>query len=225
VEENRRPTEVAILFQYASGPAREYAQLAASKEENVISVTRLSAGILVVPLIVTACGGGTPPAPEQAAASASNSQVLMQLRSDWQAQKDMMMKIADAMPENKFSYKSTPPQRNYGEQIMHVASTNVDLLKILAGSAPAPAFTAESAKTKADILKALGDSYDYGTALMNELSETTILEPVKDSPPWLGPASHARIIWTLLAHSMDIYGQMAVYLRLNGIVPPASRGV
>jgi uncharacterized damage-inducible protein DinB len=191
-----------------------------------MSVTRLVTCILTVPLIVTACGGGTPAAPEQtAAAPAPNSQVLMQLRSDWQAQKDMLMKIADAMPENKFAYKSTPPQRTYGEQIMHVASTNVDLLKVLGGSAAAPGFTAESAKTKADILKALGDSYDYGTALLNELSETTVLEPVKDSPPWLGPASHARIIWTLLAHTMDIYGQMAVYLRLNGIVPPASRGV
>lgn len=192
-----------------------------------MSVTRLVTCILTFPLcIVTACGGGTPAAPEQAAAApAPNSQVLMQLRSDWQAQKDMLMKIADAMPENKFTYKSTPPQRTYGEQIMHVASTNVDLLKVLRGSAAAPGFTAESAKTKADILKALGDSYDYGTALLNELSETTVLEPVKDSPPWLGPASHARIIWTLLAHTMDIYGQMAVYLRLNGIVPPASRGV
>ena len=191
-----------------------------------MSVTRLAAGILVVPLIVTACRSGTPPAPEQApTAAAPNSQVLMQLRSDWQAQKDMMMKIADAMPENKFSYRSTPPQRNYGEQIMHVASANVDLLKVLGGSAAAPAFTAESAKTKADILKALGDSYDYGTALLNELSETTVLEPVKDAPSFLGPSSRARILWTLLAHSMDIYGQMAVYLRLNGIVPPASRGV
>jgi uncharacterized damage-inducible protein DinB len=191
-----------------------------------MSVTRLATGVLMVSLAVGACGGGTPAAPEQAAATpAPNSQVLMQLRSDWQAQKDMMMKIADAMPENKFSYKSTPPQRNYGEQIMHVALTNADLLKVLGGNATAPGFTAESAKTKAEILKALGDSYDYGTALLNELSETTILEPVKDSPPWLGPASHARIVWTLLAHSMDIYGQMAVYLRLNGIVPPASRGV
>ena len=189
-------------------------------------VTRLATGVLMVPLIVTACGGGAPAIPEQgAAAPAPTSQVLVQLRSDWQAQKDMMMKIADAMPENKFSYKSTPPQRNYGEQIMHVALTNVELLKVLAGNATAPGFTAESAKTKAEILKALGDSYDYGTALLNELSETTVLEPVKDSPPWLGPASHARIVWTLLAHSMDIYGQMAVYLRLNGIVPPASRGV
>lgn len=191
-----------------------------------MSVTRLATSILMAALIVTACGGGTPAAPEQpAAAPTPNSQVLTQLRSDWQAQKDMMMKIADAMPENKFSYKSTPPQRSYGEQIMHVASTNVELLKILGGNATAPGFTAESAKTKAEILKALGDSYDYGTALLNEFSEATVLEPVKESPPWLGPASRARIIWTLLAHSMDIYGQMAVYLRLNGIVPPASRGV
>jgi len=191
-----------------------------------MSISRLAAGILVVPLIFAACGRGTSPAPEQATtAAAPNSQVLMQLRSDWQAQKDTMMKIADAMPENKFGYKSTPAQRNYGEQIMHVASSNVELLKVLGGNAAAPGFTAESATTKADILKALGDSYDYGTALMNELSETSVLEQVKDSPSFLGPSSRARILWTLLAHSMDIYGQMAVYLRLNGIVPPASRGV
>ena len=191
-----------------------------------MSVTRLATGLVMVSLVVTACGGGTSPAPEQTtAAPAPTSQVLMQLRSDWQAQKDMMMKIADAMPENKFSYKSTPPQRSYGEQIMHVASANVDLLKVLGGNAAAPAFTAESAKTKADMLKALGDSYDYGTALLNEFSEATVLEPVKDAPSFLGPSSRARIVWTLLAHSMDIYGQMAVYLRLNGIVPPASRGV
>ena len=189
-------------------------------------MSRVATSIVIVPLVITACGSGRAPAPEQAAAPpAPNSQVLMQLRSDWQAQKDLMMKIADAMPENKFGYKSTPAQRNYGEQIMHVASSNVELLKVLGGNAAAPAFTAESAKTKADILKALGDSYDYGTALMNELSETTVLEQVKDSPSFLGPSSRARILWTLLAHSMDIYGQMAVYLRLNGIVPPASRGV
>jgi uncharacterized damage-inducible protein DinB len=192
-----------------------------------MSVARVITGVLVFPLAIAACGGGTTPAasPERSvAATRPNSQVLMQLRADWQAQKDTMMKIADAMPEDKFSYKTTPPQRNYGEQIMHVATANVELLKVLVGKAAPPAFTAESAKTKADILKALGDSYDYGTALLNELTETTILEPVKDPPPFLGPSSRARIVWTLLAHSMDIYGQMAVYLRLNGIVPPASRG-
>ena len=47
------------------------------------------------------------------------------------------MKIADAMPEDKFSYKSTPAQRNYGEQILHVASMNVTVLKDV-GTAPPP---------------------------------------------------------------------------------------
>jgi uncharacterized damage-inducible protein DinB len=193
-------------------------------------VFRLIVGIVIVGLggAMTACGGGATPAPPAAAeapAPAPSSQVLRDLRTDWQAQKDTMMKIADAMPEGKVGYKSTPPQRNYGEQIMHVALTNVELLKVLGGKTPPPAFTVESAKTKADILKALSDSYDYGTALLNEESESTIGSSVKDSPPWLGPATRARIYWTLLAHTMDIYGQMAVYLRLNGIVPPASRGV
>jgi len=190
-----------------------------------MAVCRLVAGIVLVGLgaVVGACGGTAPAA--TAPNSAPMSQVLRDLRTDWKAQKDTMMKIADAMPEAKFGYKTTPPQRNYGEQIMHVALTNVELLKVLSGKATPPTFTAESAKTKADILKAMADSYDYGTTLLNEESESTIGQPVKDSPPFLGPATRARIYWTLLAHTMDIYGQMAVYLRLNGIVPPASRGV
>ena len=193
-------------------------------------VFRLIAGIVIVGLggAMTACGGGATPAPPAAAeapAPAPSSQVLRDLRTDWQAQKDTMMKIADAMPEGKFGYKSTPPQRNYGEQVMHVALTNVELLKVLGGKAAAPTFSAESVKTKGDMLKALADSYDYGTALLNEESEATIGQPMKDSPAWLGPSTRARIVWTLLAHTMDIYGQMAVYLRLIGIVPPASRGV
>ena len=157
-------------------------------------------------------------------APTSQSAVLSDLLKDWMSQKDTMMKIADAMSEDKFGYKSTSPQRSYGEQIMHVALVNVDLLKLLRGKAVAPSFTAESAKTKAEILKALAESYDYGTALLNEETEATIGQAIQDSPSWLGPSTRARIVWTLLVHSMDIYGQMAVYLRLNGIIPPASRG-
>ena len=188
-------------------------------------VFRLTAGIVIVGLggAMTACGGGAPPAPPAAAeapAPAPSSQVLRDLRTDWQAQKDTMMKIADAMPEGKFGYKTTPPQRNYGEQIMHVALTNVEMLKAIGGKTAPPSFTAESAKTKPDILKALADSYDYGTALLNEQTDATINQTVLD---FLGPSTRGRIFWSLLAHSMDVYGQMAVYLRLNGIVPPASR--
>jgi len=50
-----------------------------------------------------------------------------------------MMKIADAMPEDKFGYKSTPAQRSYGEQVLHVATVNMALLGTIGGKAAAPA--------------------------------------------------------------------------------------
>jgi uncharacterized damage-inducible protein DinB len=191
---------------------------------------RMFAPVLAMGMFcVVACGGGTAPsatnsAPAPAAVPAAGSETVRgDLIKDWQSQKDTMMKIADAMPENKFGYKATPAERSYGEQIMHVALVNAELLKVVGGTAPAPAFTAESAKTKADILKALGDSYDYGTALLNEQTDATITGTVDAA--FLGKSTRARVFGVLMAHSMDIYGQMAVYLRLNGIVPPASRGV
>jgi uncharacterized damage-inducible protein DinB len=188
---------------------------------------------LALTFFLAGCGGGTTPTGEPAPADtapasapapgAGQASVLGDLLKDWQNQKDTLMKIADAMPENKFGYKSTPAQRTYGEQVMHVALVNVDLLKVIKGAATPPSFTAESAKTKADILKALDESYDYGAALLKEQTDATITGTVDAS--FLGPSTRARVFWALLAHSMDIYGQMAVYLRLNGIVPPASRGV
>jgi uncharacterized damage-inducible protein DinB len=180
-------------------------------------------------LVITACGGGTPPAEQAVAPAAGPAQipggatVLGDLVKDWARQKETMTRIADAMPEDTFGYKSTPAQRSYGEQIMHVATVNVDILKLVGGQAAAPSFTAESAKTKAQILQALTESYDYGDALLNEQTDATITGTVEAA--FLGPSTRSRVFWFLLGHSMDIYGQMAVYLRLNGIVPPASRGV
>ena len=179
---------------------------------------------------ITACGGGTPPAQDGAAApsatpapAAGGATVRGDLIKDWERQKESLMRIADAMPEDKFGYKSTPAQRSYGEQVMHVALVNVDLLKLVGGKAAPPSFTADSVKTKADMLNALAESYDHGIALLTEQTDATLDETVDGA--FLGPSTRARLFWFLLGHSMDIYGQMAVYLRLNGIVPPASRGV
>lgn len=182
-------------------------------------------------LAVAACGSGAPPAAETAApaqaeapaAAAGGPTVRGDLIKDWERQKATLLAIADAMPEDKFGFKSTPAQRSFGEHVMHVATVNVDILKLVGGQVPAPAFTAESAKTKADILKALGESYDHGIALLNEQTDASIEGTVEAA--FLGPSTRARVFWFLLGHSMDSYGQLAVYLRLNGIVPPASRGV
>jgi hypothetical protein len=152
-------------------------------------------------------------------AQAQPAALKAELLKDWTGLKDTMMKIADAMPEDKFGYKSTPPQRSYGEQVLHVATVNMALLGTVGAKAAAPTINAK-ATAKADILKALSDSFDYGTAILNEQTPDTLLQIVKAR--FLGESTRARVFYFMLGHTWDIYGQMAVYLRLNGVVPPAS---
>jgi hypothetical protein len=161
---------------------------------------------------------------------AQSATIASDLLKDWRAQKETMMKIADAMPADKFGYKPTPPQRSYGEQILHVAGANVMLLKFLGAKAATPLALVETdfatfglkMTAKPEILKALSDSFDYGEAVLKELSAASFGETMK-GPPWIGEATRAKMVYYTMGHNLDIYGQMVVYLRLNGGVPPASR--
>lgn len=150
-------------------------------------------------------------APEGAAQAVS---IHADVMKDWTSLKATMEKIANAMPEDKFTYKSTPAQRDFGQQILHIAQVNARFL----GGTPAAATTTG----KAAVIKAMNDSFDVGTAQLQALNDQTILQAAVGAPPFLGPSTKARIFNFLIGHTWDIYGQMAVYLRLNGIVPPAS---
>lgn len=148
---------------------------------------------------------------------------------DWQRMKQTMMGIADAMPEGNFDYTSTPEQRSFGEQILHVAGGNVMLLGFLGADATGPTVDPRNLRTfgytatsKADILQALSDSFDYGEAALREFDDDGMLA-LANGPPFLGTPSRVRLLYFVIGHAWDIYGQLAVYLRLNDIVPPASR--
>ena len=140
---------------------------------------------------------------------------------------------AEAMPEDKFNFAPTQGEfkgvRTFALQIKHVANTNFTLFSMLLGEKP-PANVdpkadngPEKMTSKADIVKFLKDSFAMGHRAMNAMSEATLTERLADpegkgpGPTRLGAAS--LTIW----HSFDHYGQMVEYLRMNGIVPPASR--
>jgi hypothetical protein len=151
------------------------------------------------------------------------------LLADWQQQKRTMMGIAEAMPEATFDYKPTPAQRTYAQQILHIAGANVYLMRHLGGATTAPGvdttdFTVFglTATTKTEVLAALAEGYDYGLAVLQELSDEQLVETIA-GPPYLGNVTRVKMAYFTLSHAMDIYGQMAVYLRLNGVTPPASR--
>jgi hypothetical protein len=82
---------------------------------------------------------------------------------------------------------------------------------------------AEMPADKDAAIKALDDSFEYGTAPLTRQSDQTLLQAAPAPLKFLGPASRARLITFLVGHTWDIYGQMVVYPRLNGHVPPASQ--
>jgi uncharacterized damage-inducible protein DinB len=143
---------------------------------------------------------------------------------DWTRLKETMMKIAEAMPEEKFGFRATPPERTWGEQILHVAEANVVQMGRFSSKAMAPSVNMK-ATSKAEVLKALADSFDFGTAALNEQTDQSMLLTAENTryDRFMSPSTRARVVYYVIGHTWDIYGQMAVYLRLNGITPPASQ--
>jgi uncharacterized damage-inducible protein DinB len=142
------------------------------------------------------------------------------VQADWARSMRLLMTTAEAMPEDKWTYKSTPAQRSFGEQVMHIVQVDQKLLGGLGGKTPAPKINT-GATSRADVLAALRQSLEYGQAVIKEFDDQGLLERVPGM--FLGAsASRVRLINFSISHGQDIYGQMVVYLRLNGIVPPAS---
>jgi uncharacterized damage-inducible protein DinB len=139
---------------------------------------------------------------------------------------------AEAMPEDKYGYAPTEGEfkgvRTFAQQVKHVAATNFELAAaILQVKSPVEVGDDEagpaSIKTKADILAFLKDSFVYLHKAVATINEKNEVESIQS--PW-GQSTVTRLGLTTLTvgHCFDHYGQMVVYLRHNGIVPPASKG-
>jgi uncharacterized damage-inducible protein DinB len=163
-------------------------------------------------------GGGRGRGPAAPACSTLACDML----ADWTNTAGLVAGIVDAMPEDKFGFKPTPAQQSFAERVMHIVQVDSKLLSGLGAKTPAPAINM-SATSKADILAAVKQSYAWGETVLKEFNDQQLLERVTPMP-FLGPsASRVRIISYDLQHTQDIYGQLVVYLRLNGVTPPASR--
>ena len=152
----------------------------------------------------------------------SCSNLVCDLRNDWDRNNVMVASVATAMPEEMYGFKPTPAQETFGQRVLHVASIHVQLLQSLGAKTKAPDLNFK-ATSKAEILSVLQGAGDYGNAVMKEFSEAQLAERAPSLPFMGGSASRQRILNFLMMHAMDTYGQLAVYLRLCGVTPPLSR--
>lgn len=139
---------------------------------------------------------------------------------------------AEAMPEDKFNFspESLPIPgddykgvRSFAVQVKHIAASNYFLWLPLTGDA-VPASIKDGngpaeLKSKAEILKLLRDSFALGHKAAATLTPENMLQPAGSSK---GTRLHRAEF--AIAHAYNHYGQMVEYLRMNGIIPPASRG-
>lgn len=141
-----------------------------------------------------------------------------------------LVPAVEAMPEEKFGFAPTGGEfkgvRTFGQQAKHVAAVNYIVAAAILGE-KAPVDTGgesgpDSVKSKADIVKFLKDSYVYAHKAVASINEGNAVAPIKN-PFGEGTATRLGIGTAFAWHGFDHYGQMVVYLRLNAIVPPASR--
>ena len=144
------------------------------------------------------------------------------VQSDLDRTRELILALVNAMPEDKFGFKPTPAQQSFGERVMHIVTVDGFLFNSLGGKTAAPTIN-QKATSKADILAALKQSYDWQAAVLKEFNDQQLIERVMP-PPFLGSsASRVKVFYYDLQHTEDIYGQLVVYLRLNGVTPPASQ--
>jgi hypothetical protein len=137
---------------------------------------------------------------------------------------------AEAMPEDKYSFAPTSGEfkgvRTFAQQAKHVAAVNYLVGSAILEEKPPVDLGSENGpdaiKTKADIVKFLKDSFAYVHRAVRSINEGNLLSPIK-SPFGEGMVTRLGMATLIVGHCFDHYGQMVEYLRMNNIVPPASR--
>jgi len=207
----------------------------------LVALALVAICLLFVPKALSQ-GGGTPatpassPTPQAQQAPQPAPSIAGVVEREVSASEKLIVEAADAMPEDKFNF--TPQSlnipgsdykgvRSFALQVRHIAAVNYILWSPLTGD-PVPAGIKgpnwrdgpEELKTKAEIMKFLKDSYALGHKAAATLSPDNLVEqvPVRDAK-----FTRLRQVMHANDHASEHYGQMVEYLRMNGIVPPASR--
>ena len=144
----------------------------------------------------------------------------------------LIVSAADAMPADKYGFAPTDGEfkgvRTFGQQVKRLAATN-HILAAAALREPPPADAGDEAgpetvRTKAEVLDYLNGSFEHLARAIDAIGdEHATVKPSPISP--LKGTETTRLALTVEAmiHAFDHYGQMVEYLRMNGVVPPASR--
>ncbi len=151
----------------------------------------------------------------------SPSQVVL---DSWNDIGRKLIAMAEDFPEDKYDFKPTPAQRSFAEQLLHAAGANYFFTTLAMGQKP-PAEEdpkRDRYKTKADVVTFVKKSFADGAAVIKVKGDKGMSDLAID-PDSNQQVRVSDMAYGFIEHSGEHYGQLAVYYRVAGLVPPESR--
>ena len=152
-----------------------------------------------------------------ATASAADDNIVGPLRTQWGMTRDLVVNLVQVMPEDKYDYKPTPEIRSFRENVAHLILENYTFMSLVAGDPPPDKAKIDALKSRDELTKALAESYAFGERTLAALTDAKAVEKVT-------MRGQSVLRWYPVLYniqdSMDHYGNLVVYVRLNGLVPP-----
>jgi uncharacterized damage-inducible protein DinB len=131
---------------------------------------------------------------------------------------ELNLKFAEKMPAEHYSFRPVPEIRSYAEQALHIASTNVFFTSsYLVGMDPPEINFEPEEPTKEQVIALMKQSDEYVKNHISGLSDEAMAEEVET---FAGVLSREGVCWFMRDHMTHTRGQMVIYLRLKGFVPP-----
>jgi len=141
------------------------------------------------------------------------------LKQSWTNIRDLLTKMAERMPEENYRFKPTPDIQDFGQRMAHIIGFNMRTCAQLKGEQKNVNLSATP--SKAEIAAAMKEANDECDGVFSSLTDADVLKTVPAGR--MGQRTKLALIeGNVLEHSQEVYGYMAVYLRLKGIVPPSS---
>ncbi|HUA85225.1 MAG TPA: DinB family protein [Bryobacteraceae bacterium] len=140
------------------------------------------------------------------------------LKQAYESIKNNFTKAAEQMAEDNYSFKPTPELQNFGQRVAHIADSNARTCGAIKGERKSVG--AAEKTSKADLVSALKESFDYCDSVFNSLTDADAAKMVQMGRG--GARPELSTLWGLVVHDNEVYGTMTVYMRLKGVVPPST---
>ena len=155
----------------------------------------------------------------------SPNTLVSEAKFPWTVVRDNLLKMAEKMPEENYSFKPTREIESFGQRLAHIAGANLFVCQGVVGlqATPRPRPAGTSKEELTALLKQSSAACD---SAFDSLSDAAAMEKISSRLGGPFPPEPTRTklatLNNMVRHSNEVYGYMCVYLRLKGIVPPSS---